>query len=61
MESGSEEIVKAMKNMTIDEKTKKPPPPLKPCKQCRYNIGSDETQLCATCDPNHRWWKKTKD
>lgn len=33
------------------------PPKLKVCKNCPYNIGSDTNGLCATCDPNHRWWK----
>ena len=35
-----------------------PLPPLKPCRRCRGNIGDDVNGLCATCDPNHRWWKK---
>lgn len=34
------------------------PPPLRVCRVCSYNIGNYETGLCATCDPNHRWWKK---
>lgn len=34
------------------------PPPLRKCKKCPYNIGDDKTGLCASCDPNHRWYKK---
>ena len=35
------------------------PPKLKTCKKCPYNIGDDKTGLCATCDPNYHWWKKS--
>lgn len=34
------------------------PPKLTLCKGCSYNIGNVATNLCASCDPNHRWWKK---
>jgi len=30
-----------------------PPPPLMPCKQCKTNIGGDETGLCSGCDTNY--------
>ena len=30
-----------------------PPPPLMPCKQCKTNIGADDTGLCASCDPTY--------
>lgn len=36
----------------------KQPPKLSLCKICHYNLGNDVTKLCATCDPNHIWWKK---
>jgi len=39
-------------------KMDKLPPKLKVCKKCPYNIGDDKSGLCATCDPNHRWWKR---
>lgn len=37
------------------------PPPIRACKGCHMNPASDKTGLCATCDPNHRWWKKKDD
>lgn len=37
------------------------PPPMKDCKGCPYNLGDPITGLCATCNPNHRWWKKSTD
>lgn len=52
-----DKIIDGMKKLKIETKG---PPPLKPCKKCPYNIGSDENGLCATCDPNHRWWKNSE-
>lgn len=52
-----DKLTVAMKNLTIE---KKKPPPLKHCKRCMSNIGSDVNGLCATCDPNHRWWTNSE-
>ena len=47
-----DKLIDGMKNLTIEKR----PPPLRPCKRCMANIGSDVNGLCATCDPNHKWW-----
>lgn len=55
-----DKLVDKMKKLKIETKVDKLPPPLRCCKKCLYNIGSDENGLCATCDPNHRWWKNAE-
>ena len=37
------------------------PPKLRVCSKCPHNIGDFKSGLCASCDPNHRWWKQTED
>uniref|UniRef100_A0A6C0EQX3 Uncharacterized protein n=1 Tax=viral metagenome TaxID=1070528 RepID=A0A6C0EQX3_9ZZZZ len=37
------------------------PPKLRVCSKCPHNIGDFKSGLCATCDPNHRWWKQTEE
>lgn len=59
MDKEIQKLTDTMKKVTITDKTQQMPP-LKPCKKCQYNIGSDHNGLCATCDPNHRWWNQSK-
>ena len=37
------------------------PPKLRVCSKCPHNIGDFKSGLCASCDPNHRWWKQPED
>lgn len=60
MEKDVDKLVAGMKKLTIAKPVYNPPPPLKPCKSCHYNIGSDDKGLCASCDPNHIWWTQHK-
>lgn len=58
MDENIKQITSGLKKITLTEKPKEMPrlPPIKACKVCHYNPGSDDTGLCATCDPNHKWW-----
>jgi hypothetical protein len=61
MEKDIRTITSGIKKITLTETPHKlpSPPPIRACKTCHANSGSDETGLCASCDPtNSLWFRK---